>query len=69
MNKDKLTFWTTFVMGIIVFAMVCWLYFNGEKNFFALGGGCLLALVLIFYKRSWTVGIKNAILGKFNQKK
>jgi hypothetical protein len=69
MKNEKLTFWITFAMGIIVFGMVAWLYFHGEKNFFALGGGCLLSLVLIFYKPSWTTGIKNAIVGIISKKK
>lgn len=70
MNKsDKIKFWITTAMGLVVFGIVAYMYLNGEKNLFALGGGCGISLVLIWYKSSWTTGIKNALMGRFSKNK
>jgi hypothetical protein len=68
-NRDKILFWVTFAMGIVVFGLVAYLYATGTKNLIALGGGCLLAVFLLFYKPSWTKGIKDALVGLFTRKK
>lgn len=68
-KKEKIAFWITLVMGVAVFAMVCVMYAKGEKNFWALSGGSLLSLLLIFYRPSWTKGIKDALLGFFTKGK